>query len=194
MLKISFIAIALTLAVVNTKTKNTLPAPEQATTTATNTRTQFAAHLSELIDADIVYEPSYRNIEFPCGDVPANIGVCSDVVIRAFKKIGVCLQEDVYNYRKANGQTTDTNIDHRRVRNLGPYFASLGWEIPAVNDRSNQAYYQPGDIIWWKLSGNIDHIGIVTTGGRVLHNIGYGQVADVKPMAYTVHKVYRMND
>lgn len=194
MLKITCIAIVLAFSLANTQPEKIPTTQTQTDGTNTGKRARFVALLDDLVDPNIVYDPAYLKIEFPCGDVPADIGVCSDVVIRAFMNIDVCLQKDVYTFRKSKGQAIDTNIDHRRVRNLGPYFASLGWEIPAVNDRSNNDYYQPGDIIWWKLPSGLDHIGVVTANGYVLHNIGYGQVADVKPMAYTVHKVYRMTD
>lgn len=153
---------------------------------------RFAYHLEELIDPSIKYIPEYIHVDYPCGDVPADIGVCSDVVVRAFKKVDVCLQQEVHEYRKANGLTLDKNIDHRRVRNLGPYFASLGWELqydPEVTD-----FFEPGDIIWWKLGGKTDHIGIVMPNGMVLHNIGNGQVVDVNPTTYQVYKVYRIKE
>ena len=155
---------------------------------------QFVDSLETLIDPTIVYDPTYRRLDNMCDDVPADVGVCSDVIIRAFHKIDICLAEYVYAYRVSKGLPTDRHIDHRRVRNLGPVFADEGWEIPAKTSRLNADYYQPGDIIWWKLSGpsaELDHIGIVTKNGKVLHNIGQGQVADVTPFAYRIHKVYR---
>ena len=169
------------------------PLVQQAVAQEHSMRDLFVSHLHELVDASIVYDPSYRQIDYPCGDVPSDIGVCSDVVIRAFMKIDVCLQEDVHTYRRSHNQSIDTNIDHRRVRNLCAYFGSLGWEIPAEHDPSNASYYKAGDIIWWKLGGRIDHIGIVSADGKVLHNIGNGQVIDVTPFTYEIYKVYRIN-
>ena len=154
-------------------------------------RHAFVSHLHELIDRSITYESSYKNIDFPCGDVPEDIGVCADVVVRAFLKIDICLQQGVYKYRKSKGLSTDTNIDHRRVRNLGSYFGSNGWEINVSKDIVNEDIYEPGDIIWWKIGG-ADHIGIVYTNGRVLHNMGWGQGVDIKPSVYPIHKVYRI--
>lgn len=156
-------------------------------------RSKFISNLSSLEDRFVTYDPSYRQIDYPCGDVPSNVGVCSDVVVRAFLKVDICLQEEVYKYRKSKGLPTDTNIDHRRVRNLCPYFKSLGWEIPVTNDSSNEDYYQPGDILWWKLPGEIDHIGIVTEDYKVLHNFGFGQGADSWPFVFEIHKAYRIN-
>ena len=144
----------------------------------------------DLEDHSIVYDPSYRSISFPDGDVPSRIGVCSDVVVRAFLNVGVSLQKEVYEYRKSKGLSTDKNIDHRRVRNLGSYFSNLGLEIEVNHYFSS--YYKPGDIIWWKFPNGLDHIGIVTDNGKVIHNIGRGQRTDVYPTAYPIHKVYRL--
>ena len=152
----------------------------------------FVESLETLIDPDIVYDPSYRRLDNLCDDVPADVGVCSDVVIRAFHNIDICLAEYVRSHRLSKGLTIDRHIDHRRVRNLGALFTAEGWEIPVKKSRYTADYYQPGDIIWWKLGGQIDHIGIVTNNGKVLHNIGNGQSADVTPFAYHIHKVFRM--
>ncbi len=154
--------------------------------------TLFIEGLETLINPDIVYDPTYRRLDNMCDDIPADVGVCSDVVIRAFHNVGVCLAEYVCAYRLTEGLPVDTNIDHRRVRNLGALFNDQGWEIPVKQSRYAADYYQPGDIIWWKLGGKTDHIGIVTKNGKVLHNIGNGQVANVTPFAYRIHKVYRM--
>lgn len=152
----------------------------------------FVESLETLIDPDIVYDPSYRKLDNLCDDVPADVGVCSDVVIRAFHNIDICLAEYVRSHRLSKGLPIDRHIDHRRVRNLGALFTAEGWEIPVKQSRYTADYYRPGDIIWWKLGGQIDHIGIVTKNGKVLHNIGNGQSADVTPFAYHIHKVYRM--
>lgn len=163
--------------------------PQQDTSTVVN---RFIYHLDDLIDPSISYIQDYVHVEYPCGDVPANTGVCSDVVVRAFKNIDICLQQEVHEYRKAKGLSLERSIDHRRVRNLGPYFASLGWELDynSVEDFS----FKPGDIIWWKLGGRTDHIGIVMPNGMVLHNIGNGQVVDVHPHSYQIHKIYRIKE
>ena len=154
--------------------------------------TMFVDSLETLVDPTIVYDPTYRKLDSMCDDVPADIGVCSDVVIRAFAKIDICLAEAVNNYLKKRGVKTDRHIDHRRVRNLGLLFTYAGFEIP-IKQSYDLDYYKPGDIIWWKLSRDIDHIGIVGKNGKVLHNIGQGQVMNVSPYAYRIHKAYRIN-
>ena len=153
---------------------------------------QFVDSLETLINPNIVYDPTYRRLDNLCDDVPANVGVCSDVVIRAFHNVDICLAEYVCAHRLSAGLPIDHHIDHRRVRNLGALFTAEGLEIPVKQSRYAADYYQPGDIIWWKLSGQIDHIGIVTKNGKVLHNIGNGQIANVTPFAYHIHRVYRM--
>jgi len=106
--------------------------------------------------------------------------------VRAFKIMGRCLQEEIHDFRISQGKSTDKNIDHRRVPNLAAYFSSLHMEV--------QGDLEPGDLIWWKLGGEdgINHIGIVTDNGMVMHNIGRGQVADVRPNDYHIHRIYRL--
>jgi uncharacterized protein len=129
------------------------------------------------------YDPAYVGLSFPGGDVDAKTGVCSDVVVRALRGLGIDLQERLHLDMKAHfGEyptkwglsSPDPNIDHRRVPNIATYFARRGYEQPVTNDPAD---YQPGDIVWIKLP--VDHIGIVsdrTIEGRplLIHNIGQG--------------------
>lgn len=153
----------------------------------------FALRLSDaaigLTTQKVVYDPSYFRISYPNGDIPAGKGVCTDVVIRAYRKLGIDLQKEVHEDMKANfgkypknwGLThTDKNIDHRRVPNLMVFFERKG----QVKSKSKiSADYKPGDIVCWDLGGGITHIGLVvnkrsTDGLRplIVHNIGGGQV------------------
>ena len=136
----------------------------------------------------VIYDPSYFSIPYPNGDVPAGKGVCTDVVIRAYRKLGIDLQRLVHEDMKANfkkypnrwGLTkTDRNIDHRRVPNLMTFFARHGKSLTVTNDPKE---YLPGDIVSWDLVGNVPHIGIVIdkksedgTRYLIVHNIGAGQ-------------------
>ena len=141
--------------------------------------------LPSLIDRSIRYDPSYAVIGYPNGDVPANRGVCTDVVIRAYRKIGIDLQKEVHEDMKANFDkypkkwglnAPDTNIDHRRVPNLMTFFSRHGKVLKITN---NPKDYQPGEIVCWDLGGGILHIGIVAnTDTKIIHNIGYGQVLE----------------
>lgn len=142
----------------------------------------------ELTKQNVSYDPAYFRIDYPNGDVPANKGVCTDVVIRAYRKLGIDLQQKVHEdmvknfsvYPKIWGLTkTDKNIDHRRVPNLMTYFSRQG-TMKKISTSS--ADYTPGDIVAWNLGGGTTHIGILidqksTDGKRwlVVHNIGRGQ-------------------
>jgi uncharacterized protein YijF (DUF1287 family) len=145
----------------------------------------------ELTNQQVTYDPSYFTIDYPNGDVPEGKGVCTDVVIRAYRKLGIDLQKEVHEDMKANfslypniwGLTsTDRNIDHRRVPNLMKYFFRFGTVKPIT---TNPEVYEVGDIVCWNLGGAITHIGILvdrksTDGKRfmVVHNIGGGQVIE----------------
>lgn len=140
---------------------------------------------------DVQYDPSYFSIAYPNGDVPANKGVCTDVIIRAYRKVEIDLQKEVHEdmlahfdkYPKNWGlKSTDKNIDHRRVPNLMTFFTRHGTVKQISNNPNN---YQPGDIVCWNLGGGINHIGLVSNkksndGQRylIVHNIGAGQVLE----------------
>jgi uncharacterized protein YijF (DUF1287 family) len=139
----------------------------------------------------VQYDPRYFSIAYPNGDVPSNKGVCTDVVIRAYRKMGIDLQKEVHEDMKANFdkypkkwglKKTDSNIDHRRVPNLMTFFARKGTVKKISSDPKD---YQPGDIVCWNLGGSVTHIGILVNkksrdGERylVVHNIGSGQVLE----------------
>lgn len=153
------------------------------------TQAEFSDEVFKLTNQKVTYDPSYFSIDYPNGDVPSHLGVCTDVVIRAYRKVGVDLQKEVHEdmvknfsaYPQIWGLTsTDRNIDHRRVPNLMTFFQRKG----AEKIRSNKAKdYLSGDVVCWSLGGGLTHIGIVVDekskdGKRnlVVHNIGQGQV------------------
>lgn len=136
----------------------------------------------------VVYDGSYKSIPYPNGDVPSNIGVCTDVIIRAYRKIGIDLQKEIHEDIIKNISTywrvknPDKNIDHRRVPNMQVYFKSWGEVLPISNNPND---YKPEDIVCWKLGGKLDHIGLVVNRKSldnkrylVVHNIGSGQNID----------------
>ena len=151
-----------------------------------------------------VYDGAYRKIPYPNGDVPPDRGVCTDLVIRAYRALGIDLQERVHEDMRAHFaeypskwglRRPDTNIDHRRVPNLQAYFARQGAALRVSRDAGD---YSPGDLVTWMLSGNLPHIGIVsdrrTPGGErplILHNIGAGPVEDDILFVYPVTGHYR---
>lgn len=134
----------------------------------------------------VTYDGAYRRIPYPGGDVPASIGVCTDVVVRAYRKLGVDLQVNVHeDMRRAfraypplwGLRAPDPNIDHRRVPNLQTFFRRAGAELAVTRDPSA---YKAGDLVTWMLPRNLPHIGIVTAERSpagvplVVHNIGRG--------------------
>ena len=139
----------------------------------------------------VVYDPTYFKIAYPLGDVPLGKGVCTDVVIRAYRKLNIDLQRLVHEdmvlhfniYPNRWGlKRTDTNIDHRRVPNLMVFFNRFGRSLPRTLVPTD---YFTGDIVCWDLGGGITHIGIVIEnrskdGKRhlIVHNIGGGQVME----------------
>lgn len=150
------------------------------------------------------YDPAYVALEYPGGDVPEKTGVCSDVVVRAFRKAGIDLQKEVHEDMKAARSEyptrwgaigPDKNIDHRRVLNLMKYFERNGKSLPITNAAAD---YQPGDIVAWELTNGIDHIGIVTnmisnSDDRflIVHNIGAGTRIEDVLLAWTIKGHYR---
>lgn len=145
-----------------------------------------------IIDPEVVYTPDYVGIKYPNGDVPAKTGVCTDVVIRAYRKLGIDLQKEVHEDMKANFslypnlkkwvlKTTDKNIDHRRVPNLEVFFARKGTTLSITQ---NPKEYQTGDLVTWMIGDKLPHIGIVThiksSNGNpmIVHNVGSGQVLE----------------
>ena len=130
------------------------------------------------------YVPGYVRIPYPNGDVPSDTGVCTDVIIRAYRAAGIDLQKEVHEdmsksfraYPSSWGlRRPDSNIDHRRVPNLATYFRRHGLALPLS---PSPAAYLPGDLVTWDLGGGVPHIGIVVrqspTQPLLVHNIGRG--------------------
>lgn len=149
------------------------------------------------------YDPAYRKLTYPGGDVPNHTGVCSDVVIRALRTQGVDLQKAVHEDMTANFgrypknwglKKPDRNIDHRRVPNLATWFQRQGWSLPAT---TRPADYAPGDIVTWDLPGGLKHIGIVSdkksAAGTplIIHNIGAGTVEEDTLTAWKITGHFR---
>jgi uncharacterized protein YijF (DUF1287 family) len=158
---------------------------------------------SERTRHSVTYDGSYMRIGYPNGDVPDNTGVCSDVVIRVYRKVGIDLQKELHEDMLGNfGQypdkwglkKPDRNIDHRRVPNLKVFFKRHGLELPVT---MNRHYYLPGDLVTWTVAGSLPHIGIVsdrqTITGRplIVHNIGRGPVMEDMLFDYPITGHYR---
>ena len=146
-----------------------------------------------IVDASIDYDPAYFSIKYPNGDVPKNKGVCTDVVIRAYRKMNIDLQKEVHVDLKANFskypslkkwglKKPDTNIDHRRVPNLEMFFSRKGQKLVVSKDPND---YKTGELVTWMIGKKFPHIGIITNrkspdGKRpmIVHNVGQGQLLE----------------
>lgn len=153
-----------------------------------NSNQTFIKSAQDQIGKTITYNPEYRKLKYPMGDIPISKGVCTDVVVRAMRGVDVDLQERIYKDKKKNPKRykglyytdkLDPNIDHRRVKNIQAYLAAREYR---VNDD-----FKPGDIVVWKLHGKgkiLDHIGICSNNNNaqgeplIIHNIGQGAVEE----------------
>ncbi len=162
----------------------------QAPDSAARVQTVIDAAMSQ-IGRTTIYDPAYVTLAYPGGDVPMVRGVCTDVVIRAYRAIGVDLQVAIYQdmrrafsaYPSSGRSVPDPNIDHRRVKNMLVFFARAGAAAPKSLDAAD---YLPGDIVMWDVGG-LAHTGLVVTATApgsdrhmIVHNIGDGaQLEDI---------------
>lgn len=149
------------------------------------------------------YDPTYRKLDFPRGDVPIETGVCTDVIIRAYRLQNIDLQQLVNHDMKSNWsaypkswglKSTDKNIDHRRVPNLEVFFERQGQAL-SITDKNS---FQAGDIVTWRLpKDSLPHIGIVSdkkvANGTplIIHNIGRGTQEENILYSYPILKHFR---
>jgi hypothetical protein len=165
---------------------------------------RLAQAARQQVGVTVIYDPAYVRLAYPGGDVPAERGVCADVLVRAFRvsadlDLQRLLHEDMRGHFSAYPslwglRQPDRNIDHRRVPNLRRYFERRGMAVP-VSDRAND--YRAGDIVSWRLGNGLAHIGLVSdrrgAGGRplVIHNIGHGAQEEDVLFAWTQTGHYR---
>lgn len=158
----------------------------------------------EQVGVTLSYDPAYRRLSYPNGDVPLTTGVCTDVVIRALRQQGLDLQQAVHQDMRANFRLypknwglsrPDSNIDHRRVPNLMTWFKRQGWALVPGQDAER---YRPGDIVTWDLGGGLTHIGIISDRQAgsgvplVLHNIGRGTQEEDILFSFKITGHYRI--
>lgn len=152
----------------------------------------------------VTYDGSYRSIPYPMGDVPDHIGVCTDVVIRSYRALGIDFQELVHEDMKDHFSAypnhwglnkPDSNIDHRRVPNLQTFFSRHGQVLPVT---SNGTDYRAGDLVTWTVAGRLPHIGLVTDNivpgtdrPMIVHNIGEGPKLEDMLFDYPITGHYR---
>ena len=171
-----------------------------------NAGEKLASAARDQIGVTVDYDPSYRSIGYPNGDVLRTSGVCSDVLVRAARDAwDVDLQREVhedmvrafdaYPSRRAWGLTRpDANIDHRRVLNLETFLARRRARrpLPGPHPFGGDGFDapEPGDVLTWRLAGGRPHLGVVVDGPRrvrVAHNIGYG-VREEPLWMFKLHK------
>jgi uncharacterized protein YijF (DUF1287 family) len=157
------------------------PAESKSASNASAFGARLAAVARRQTSHFVFYNPAYMQIAYPMGDVPRYFGVCTDVVVRAYRALGIDLQVQVH---KSGAGSGDTNIDHRRVEVLRRFFASRGTSLPITD---NPGDYQPGDIVTYYMPNgwlSKTHIAIVAaekspTGvPLVVHNRGWGVQAE----------------
>jgi uncharacterized protein YijF (DUF1287 family) len=157
------------------------------------------------IEKTIRYDPAYQSIGYPNGDIPMDKGVCTDVIVRAFRAgLGLDLQRLVHEDMKRDFkkyphkwglESPDKNIDHRRVVNLQTYFKRRGWSISVSKEAGD---YKPGDLVTCTVPPNLPHIMIVsdkkTISGRplVIHNIGAGTKEEDRLFEFELTAHYRI--
>lgn len=156
------------------------------------------------IEVTVEYDPAYRQLSYPNGDVPAKTGVCCDVVIRALRAQGLDLQSAVHEDMRQNFRAypnrwglkkPDPNIDHRRVPNLMTYFTRRGCSLEGTTE-TNQ--FRAGDIVTWTVGKSLPHIGIVSDRQTqqgiplVIHNIGAGVKEENALYSFTITGHYRL--
>lgn len=166
---------------------------------------RFVASAHAQIGKTLSYDPAYTSLEYPGGDVPVERGVCSDVVIRAFRGMGLDLQKEVHEDMKRSFslypknwslRKPDANIDHRRVLNLMTFFKRRGKSVPATKDAAD---YLPGDLVTCIVPKNLPHIMIVSdqispldpARRLVIHNIGQGARAEDRLFEFELTGHYR---
>jgi hypothetical protein len=141
----------------------------------------------------VIYDAAYRTLSYPGGDVPADRGACTDVVVRSLRAAGIDLQQRIHEDMVAHYdryphnwdiRRPDANIDHRRGVNHIAYFRRHAKALPIDLNRADLPAWQPGDIVYWKLGNNLDHCGVISNVRNaegvplVIHNIGQARQED----------------
>ncbi|HLA31067.1 MAG TPA: DUF1287 domain-containing protein [Pseudomonas sp.] len=165
---------------------------------------QLVTAARQQVGVTLGYDPTYRRLSYPNGDVPLASGVCTDVLIRALRQQGLDLQQALHQDMRAHFSSypknwglsrPDSNIDHRRVSNLMTWFKRQGWALPLSQEVER---YRAGDIVTWDLGGGLSHIGIISDRRAgsgvplVLHNIGRGTQEEDILLRFSITGHYRI--
>jgi uncharacterized protein YijF (DUF1287 family) len=191
-ISLATLLVALSLALTACSRPTTIPPTPHVKAKATNPIVQAAR---DQLTNPASYSGAYYKIDYPMGDPPANRGACTDVVIRALRNGNIDLQQEIQDDAKKTLYPRmlfpDPNIDHRRCPNQIRWLKRHAKSVPL-----DQA--QPGDIIFWKLIDDRDHVGIVSdqTGKsgqlKVIHNIGPHVSEDDALTRWKVVGLYRV--
>jgi uncharacterized protein YijF (DUF1287 family) len=172
------------------------------------------AEIKNLVDSAIEqtqytlnYDPSYKKLDYPGGDVPLDRGVCADVIVRAYRTAGIDLQKEIHEDMARNfaaypnrwgARRPDRNIDHRRVPNLMTFFNRRANSVAITKAPGD---YLPGDVVAWELDNKLLHIGLVsdavdesTQSYQIVHNIGAGARLESVLFAWKIIGHYRTWD
>jgi uncharacterized protein YijF (DUF1287 family) len=180
-------------------------AGEQPSVPLSAPASQLVAAARAQVGITTIYDPAFVKLAYPGGDLPRERGVCTDVIVRAYRDaFGIDLQQLVHadmlasfaNYPPMWGlRAPDTSIDHRRVPNLKVFFRRKGRELPVTR---SPADYAPGDLVTQELPGGLLHIAIVSdtrsqdrTRPLVIHNIGRGTMVEDTLFAYRITGHFR---
>jgi uncharacterized protein YijF (DUF1287 family) len=162
----------------------------------------FATHAAKLVASardqltwGTNYDARYIQLKYPGGDVAKTRGVCTDVIIRAYRSVGLDLQKLIHEDKKRAPSAyptgnLDPNIDHRRVPNMVTFLRRKGASLPTSKD------WRSGDIVWWKLDSGLNHVGLVTdrrgpSGDlSVIHNLSTPKEEDCLK-TWRIHGHYR---
>lgn len=169
------------------------------------------------VDSSIVYDSGYRTIGYPMGDVPANVGVCTDAVIRVLRDCGIDLQKKVHDAivkdnrdncgKRYHIKKPNTSIDHRRVWNLKKWFDEQvlyfneatcgvfmvrGLPTEGLSLYGGNGYFPGGTILIYEMRPGLGHIGIVVDSEQdlIFHQVGYGQVIDASLHSWKIVGAY----
>ena len=141
----------------------------------------------------VSYDARYVSLRYPGGDVPADRGACTDVVVRALRRAGYDLQRLIHEDMRRNFHLyptkyglsrPDRNIDHRRTPNQMAFLRRFGTDLPRATTGAASATWQPGDLVYWDLAPGMGHCGVLSDALNaeglplVIHNIGGAQQED----------------
>jgi uncharacterized protein YijF (DUF1287 family) len=142
---------------------------------------------------EVPYDAAYLSIPYPNGDVPANQGACTDVVVRALRNAGCDLQKLIHEDMEGSFSAyphryglnrPDPNIDHRRVPNQMVFMRRHGKSLPLETTGEARGTWQPGDIVYWNFGNGLQHCGVVCNVRNpeglplVIHNASATRQAD----------------